>query len=200
MRPRTYTYKRMWAKGAGKDEKGGRIQPSVLLNFRGHPRSQHCSLSSAGVLQGHHFSALSLFFLSEDKHIWKALFIQGNEMPTWFSLTFFIVVWFFFKYKFLWCFFCVWWLPATWSALTFHVCSLAMLSPLFCFLSGICGLLTCELYGLLFIFPLCDIIAELYKYKNVMWWIALLPHCRGIFVAVVFFQCSDLFIKKCKYK
>lgn len=133
MRPRTYTYKRMWAKGAGKDEKGGRIQPSVLLDFRGHPRSQHCSLSSAGVLQGHHFSALSLFFLSEDKHIWKALFIQGNEMPTWFSLTFFIVVWFFFKYKFLWCFFCVWWLPATWSALTFHVCSLAMLSPLFFF-------------------------------------------------------------------
>lgn len=33
-------------------------------------------------------------------------------------------------------------------------------------LSGICGLFTCELYELLFIFPLCNSVAELYKYKN----------------------------------
>lgn len=176
----------MWAKGAGKAERRGRIQPPVLLNFRGHPRSQHCSLSSAGVLQGHHFFAISPFFLSEDEHIWRALLIQGNEMPTSFSLKVFLVVLFFFKYNFLRCFFCVWWLSASWSALTFHVCALAILSSLFS-LSGICGLFTCELYELLLIFSLCDTVAELYKYKNKMWRIAALPYWHRIFVALVFF-------------
>lgn len=178
----------MWAKGVGKDEKEGRIQPPVLLNFRGHPRSQHCSLSSAGVLQGHHFFALSLFFSSEDEHIWKALLIQGNEMPTSFSLKFFIVVLFVFKYNFLRCFFRVWWLPAPWSALTFHVCALAILSSLFFHFLEYVGYLHVNYMNYFLSFLFATVLQNCINTKTIMCWFALLPYWHGLFVALWFFS------------
>lgn len=156
----------MWPKHASKGEKWSRIQPPVLLNFSFHPSS--AVLWPLLWFCWNVTSLLSLFILSEDKHIWKALFIQGNEILSCFKFKLFNVILSFYKYKFLQHFFSVWWLPATWSALTSHVCALAMLLPPFLFY-GIYGLLTHELCELLFIFPLCDTMAELYKYKNVMW-------------------------------
>lgn len=71
----TYKNEGMWAKIAGKGGKGGRIQPPILLNFSIHLRSQHCALSSAVGLLGHHFFALPLLF------IWGQTYLESTFHP-----------------------------------------------------------------------------------------------------------------------
>lgn len=160
----------MWAKIAGKGGKGGRIQPPILLNFSIHLRSQHCALSSAVGLLGHHFFALPLLF------IWGQTYLESTFHPG--ELNAYLVF-----IQILYCSFSLLQIQISTKLLLCLViasslicldlsclCSGSIISPFF-FLSGICELLTCELYELQFVFPFCHTTVELYKYKTRMWWI-----------------------------